>query len=343
MNELIKSPVEGAELITVASTGKVIVSGTLHHHASSDATLLRYSQAIEAYKKAAFPLPFNSWDLIKYVEYCMKSIPNVKKPYKYATTQIHLSALAFWQRHQLIEFGEPDDFKDPFKDAKFLKSLEGCKNLTWVEPKRKAPLTQSELREIFHTFSSKKKLTMLEIRDRALILSGFFLVLRREQIQKLTHADVTFNDDGSMTVNIAKHKHDKQSHTVIVNGNDKMRKYCVVNALREWIEVSMNDIYNPDLPLFRGFVGRGSKLRANKITTNAIGRIVKARCKKAHLENWDDFGGHSMRRGFATQAIRNGSNMFDVKEAGRWKRIASVEPYVEPDSNTARDDMNASW
>ena len=40
-------------------------------------------------------------------------------------------------------------------------------------------------------------------------------------------------------------------------------------------------------------------------------------------------GGHSLRRGFATEAIAAGVPERDVQRHGRWRSRASMDPYID--------------
>lgn len=42
-----------------------------------------------------------------------------------------------------------------------------------------------------------------------------------------------------------------------------------------------------------------------------------------------DFGGHSLRRGFATSALAGGASERAVQNHGRWRSPVSMAPYVD--------------
>jgi integrase len=42
-----------------------------------------------------------------------------------------------------------------------------------------------------------------------------------------------------------------------------------------------------------------------------------------------DFGGYSLRRGFATPALAGGATERAVQRHGRWRSPASMNPYVD--------------
>ncbi len=47
------------------------------------------------------------------------------------------------------------------------------------------------------------------------------------------------------------------------------------------------------------------------------------------LSDWKEYGGHSLRRGFATTAIDGGASIAAVKEQGRWKTGVTLMRYVK--------------
>jgi integrase len=83
-----------------------------------------------------------------------------------------------------------------------------------------------------------------------------------------------------------------------------------------------------DGPAWRGIDRYGRRPRATGLTRNSIRLIVIRRAEAAGLDptNW---GAHSLRRGFATEAIARRVPERDVQRHGRWKSRASMDPYIE--------------
>lgn len=72
----------------------------------------------------------------------------------------------------------------------------------------------------------------------------------------------------------------------------------------------------------------GRRPRATGLTRNHIRLIVIRRAAAAGLDArmW---GAHSLRRGFATEAIARGVPERDVQRHGRWRSRASMDPYID--------------
>lgn len=57
--------------------------------------------------------------------------------------------------------------------------------------------------------------------------------------------------------------------------------------------------------------------------------IIKRRAGQARLDDAPLWGGHSLRRGFATEATAAGVPERDVQRHGRWRSRASVDLYID--------------
>ena len=76
------------------------------------------------------------------------------------------------------------------------------------------------------------------------------------------------------------------------------QKYCPVNNLKKWLELS--NIKSG--PIFRRF-SRGSALTNYRLTDQSVVLIIKFYLNLAGIEN-KNYSGHSLRSGFATVAKR---------------------------------------
>jgi integrase len=101
----------------------------------------------------------------------------------------------------------------------------------------------------------------------------------------------------------------------------------VVAAWRQWKQLlGGHGLVNG--PAWRAIDRYGRRPRATGLTRNSIRLIIIRRVKAAGLDptNW---GAHSLRRGFATEAIAQGVPERDVQRHGRWESRASMDPYIE--------------
>ncbi|MDT0331948.1 site-specific integrase [Nocardiopsis lambiniae] len=74
-------------------------------------------------------------------------------------------------------------------------------------------------------------------------------------------------------------------------------------------------------------VSRHGALGVRAMTGQAVGDVVKRYAARAGLDP-DDFGGHSLRAGFATQAALGGAADREIMRQGRWTNARTVHDYI---------------
>jgi len=67
--------------------------------------------------------------------------------------------------------------------------------------------------------------------------------------------------------------------------------------------------------------------RDTRLSTTSINTIIARRARDTGLVG--DYGGHSLRRGFATSALAAGATERAVQRHGRWASPTSIAPYVD--------------
>lgn len=72
---------------------------------------------------------------------------------------------------------------------------------------------------------------------------------------------------------------------------------------------------------------RGGHVGSEAISPRTIAAVVKKYAALAGLEP-DDFGGHSLRSGFATSAAANGATLFRLMDQTRHRSVETVRAYV---------------
>lgn len=157
-------------------------------------------------------------------------------------------------------------------------------------------------------------------RDAALILLGFAGGFRRSELVALRWGDV---DDapGGLEVTVRLSKTDQEGRGLVKNimrGSDP--DTCPVRAVETWRSV-LGPPAKSD-PVFRG-VDRHGNVRASKMDAGSVARIVKRACAAAGLDE-AGFSGHSLRRGMATTAARNGVHDRHIARLGGWEDGSKV-------------------
>jgi integrase len=80
---------------------------------------------------------------------------------------------------------------------------------------------------------------------------------------------------------------------------------------------------------------KGGRLRAERLTANAVCEIVKAYVGRVGLKP-ADFGAHSLRADFLTSAARRGASVFKMRDVSRHKSMDVLQAYVR-DADLFRD------
>ena len=63
------------------------------------------------------------------------------------------------------------------------------------------------------------------------------------------------------------------------------------------------------------------------MSARAVAELIKRYAHKAGLDP-NDFGGHSLRAGFATQAALGGASDRQIMRQGRWTNPRTVHDYI---------------
>lgn len=207
----------------------------------------------------------------------------------------------------------------PTSDPDFRKVLEGISRVEGTAPKKKTALLRDQLQDMIAVIETD---TNVGLRDRALILVGFALALRRSELVALQVEDLTPSPDG-MVVRIARSKTDQQARgheLLLVYG--KPPNPCPVRALRAWLDASGLTTG----PVFRRVTRTGAV--SSPLQPQAVATIIKRRATHAGLPA-KDFAGHSLRSGYATQAARDGHSSTQIGAVTRHKDQRVLAGYIQ--------------
>ncbi len=167
--------------------------------------------------------------------------------------------------------------------------------------------------------------SLIDRRDRALILLGFAGAFRRSELAQLRLTDITETEDG-LRVRLRHSKTDQEGEGFIKGipyGHED--KTCPVRAWKTWQEVAgITDGY-----AFRS-VTRHAKLGAS-LSDRAVAEVIKRRARDAGLD-YQDYSGHSLRAGLATAAAQAGvSERVIAKQTGH-KSLPVLRGYIREGS-----------
>lgn len=308
------------------STGKYYAKGTLFLDSIADSTKRSYRRVLDTYLHEYgynFPI-LDEYELVDYIE-------RLAEKNGYSTIKQRLSALKFAHDHYGYAF--------PNKTDRVKRTLKGLKRNMGTKVTKVKPMRLYDLFRVLDRMG-ERKLSDTVCRDAALLTTGFLCLLRREEISLLKRGDIEITDDG-MVVSIPPIKFATEEERVFINRLPEDRKaHCSVRFMERWL--ARFDYLEDSKPLFLRMTKHGSVMKSQmdkRLSGEGVRTIIKNAFRLASIKEWDEFSGHSLRRGFATQAHESGMSLIDIQMAGRWQDLATVALYIEVTKSKAVSDM----
>ena len=204
-------------------------------------------------------------------------------------------------------------------------------------PRRRAAARRDPLLELLRALRPEESLA--DARDHALLLVGWKAALRSDDLARLRMEDLHASEQG-LSVFIARSKTDQAGQGTTLGiaapssetaAGEGSAESTLLDAGAAWIR--WRDLLGShgilDGPAWRGIDRYGRRPRTGGLHRNSVAEIIKRRATAAGLEDAELWGGHSLRRGFATEAIAAGVPERDVQRHGRWRSRASMDPYID--------------
>ncbi len=206
----------------------------------------------------------------------------------------------------------------PTQDPRVLTVLEGIARVHGAAPGKKVALLRDPLLELVDRIDTS---TAAGLRDRALLLLGFAVGLRRSELVALTVEDLSPSPDG-IRVRIGRSKTDQQGvgHELLVLYAESPRP-CAVRALRAWLDHAQLTTG----PILRRVTRTGAI--STPLTGQSVALIIKKRARAAGLDP-RDFAAHSLRSGYATQAARDGHHTTQIADVTRHSDQRVLDGYI---------------
>ncbi|MDQ6797287.1 MAG: tyrosine-type recombinase/integrase, partial [Actinomycetota bacterium] len=165
-----------------------------------------------------------------------------------------------------------------------------------------------------------------DVRDRALITNLYWGCFRASELVERTWRQARFVEQG-IEWRIPRAKTDQDGAGVTIGVPRHANPWlCPVLALDEWkstLQTLVGRPIGPNDPIFPT-LDRRSRL-TGPMRRDAANDAVKRAAARAGLTG--DFGSHSLRSGFTTDAIDAGAKREHVQHHGRWKNTRSLDPY----------------
>lgn len=231
-------------------------------------------------------------------------------PHSYNTVSLRMAVLGKW--HGMKGWASPTDIKEVkalMRDAQKAQARGG------ISVRKKTALVAEPLKAILDTCSTDG---LRGIRDRALLLLAWSGGgRRRSEVVALQVSDVRRLDADTWMYSLGVTKTD----TAGVR-REKPLTGAAAHALTAWFSVAPIE----SGPLFRGML-RGGRVGTAPMTGHEVNRILQRRAKLAGLEG--DWGAHSLRSGFVTEAGRQGVPLGDVMAMTEHTSISTVMGYFQ--------------
>lgn len=183
-----------------------------------------------------------------------------------------------------------------------------------VRPKKQAPLTRDPLQAVLATCDR----SMLGLRDQALLLFAWCTGgRRRSEVAAADMKDLRAGPQGSFVFDLrhSKTNQDGQARPE----NFKPVTGAAATALQDWLAAAKIEKGN----IFRR-VDKAGRVGPS-LSAAAVHKIVKRRCTLAGVEG--DFGAHSLRSGFVSEALRSGVSAAEAMQLTGHRDVASLAGY----------------
>jgi site-specific recombinase XerD len=243
---------------------------------------------------------------------------------KVGTMSRRLSAIRF--AHQLR------DLPDPTISARVVAVWEGIRRTHGAPPEQADPLMPPELLDVLDACPQTKvwktrgrpaEPDLAGLRDRALLLVGFFAALRRSELSALTIDQIAEHPNGLVLAlpRSKTNQHGEQAELVVLPRAGHPAR-CPVTALDTWLTASAitaGAVLRP--------VSKGNRPLPRRLHPESINSLVQAAVARAGL----DPGGHSahsLRAGFVTYAHLRGASDRAIAHQTRHRSLATVGTYV---------------
>eukprot|EP00882_Tetradesmus_deserticola_P008231 GHRQ01008676.1.p1 GENE.GHRQ01008676.1~~GHRQ01008676.1.p1 ORF type:complete len:348 (-),score=64.88 GHRQ01008676.1:210-1253(-) len=197
------------------------------------------------------------------------------------------------------------------------RALKVAAKLAVPTGKQKLPLDRQDLRLVVAALRERGRQDFVGVRDAALFLLGWTGMFRSSELVGIDWDVVRpIPQRGGVLLYVPYSKTDQAgvgAWVFIACCEDE--EMCPVQALWRLRRLAVKDAQgSPIGPVFTAWEGKQRRLAK---TTVGV-RLQKA-LQSVGVQNWDLYAAHSLRRGGATWAVRQGVSVRQIMVMGRWK------------------------
>jgi site-specific recombinase XerD len=207
-------------------------------------------------------------------------------------------------------------FDTPTGDEKLKAVLSGIRRTIGAAPVRKKAATSDLVLSLVPRGDS-----LLELRNRAILLLGFAGAFRRSELVALNVDDIEETPEG-MLVTLRRSKTDQEGlgrRVAIPRGEIA----CPVAALRAWLDAAGIT----EGAIFRRILNkRAQRVTERRLAPRNVAAIVKQGAARLGFDP-STFGGHSLRAGFVTSAVKRGANLIKITDVTGHRSLEMLKTY----------------
>jgi len=250
--------------------------------------------------------------------------PYSTSAYKASTIQRILASITYKYRVNNFQF----DRKNPNIAETISAIVRNDKNLKSGQAKE---ILKTDIEKIIDSIPNDSE-DFRDIRDKSLILIGFYSFCRRSELLGMRYEHLHFADEG-INVIIPFSKTDQTGEGRMIFLPKTKDDYCPVKSLNSWLEVARINAG----PLFYK-VNKSNTIekytinqKNQKVSLNdtSFVLILKKRASAAGLEDCDKISGHSLRIGAITQARMNGVPTHEIMAQSGHKTTQMIDRYTK--------------
>jgi hypothetical protein len=210
--------------------------------------------------------------------------------------------------------------------------LKGIRTLHPAQEKRAKPLELEILRGVTHWLTSATAAAvsrgdstnaLRHMRDRALVLLGFWRGFRSDELANLRIEFVEIKPGEGLTCFLPRSKGDRN-----LEGRSyscpALSRLCPVEAVEDWLALSKLTVG----PLFRK-IDRWGHLSEAELTPSSIIPMLRKLLSQAGVADAEAFSSHSLRRGFAQWAGMSGWDLRELMNYVGWRDVKAAMRYLD--------------
>ena len=250
--------------------------------------------------------------------------PYSSSAYKASTIQRILASITYKYRLNNFQF----DRKNPNIAETISAIIRDEKNLKSGQAKE---ILKADIEKIIDSIPIDSE-DFRNIRDKALILMGFYSFCRRSELLGMKYEQLHFGNDG-IKVLIPFSKTDQTGEGRMIFLPATNDNYCPVKSLNNWLEVARIDngalFYKINKSNTIEKYTMNQKNQKVSLNDASFVLILKKRAGSAGLEDCDKISGHSLRIGSITQARMNGVPTHEIMAQSGHKTTQMIDRYTK--------------